>query len=118
MGDPGINLGFCTKTANVWKVLGYVVLIFKIVIPLLLIIFGMVDLGKAVISSDEKAINKAVSTLIKRFIAAVVIFFIPTLVNALFAVLNITTSVTADSAKCVTCVTDVSNCDTTGAIKV
>ena len=39
--------GFCSQTANIWQVLGYVVMIFKIVIPLLLIVFGMVDLGKA-----------------------------------------------------------------------
>ena len=41
---------FCQSTANIWIIFGYVVTIFKIVIPLLLIVFGMVDLGKAVIS--------------------------------------------------------------------
>ena len=100
---------FCGDTANIWKIFGYIVLVFKIVIPLLLIVFGMVDLGKAVVSSDEKAISKAVSTLIKRFIAAVVVFFVPTLVNALFNVLTITTGV-GDYNTCVTCVTDVNSC--------
>lgn len=100
---------FCGDTANIWRVLGYIVLVFKIVIPLLLIVFGMVDLGKAVVSSDEKAISKAVSTLIKRFVAAVVVFFVPTIVNALFNVLTITTGV-GDYDKCVTCVTDVGHC--------
>lgn len=104
---------FCARTASIWGVLGYVVLIFKIIIPLLLIILGMVDLGKAVVSSDDKAISKSVSTLVKRFIAAIIIFFIPTIVSAIFnAVANIDIQ-DADYNKCVQCVTNVSNTDCT-----
>lgn len=99
---------FCSDTAGIWGVLGWVVVILKIVIPLILIVLGMIDLGKAVVSSDEKAINKSVTTLVKRFIAAIVIFFIPTIVSALFnAVVGI--NITADDFNlCVQCVTDVS----------
>lgn len=55
--------------------------IFQIGIPILLIVFGSIDLGKAVMSSDDKEIKGATGKLIKRAIAAVVIFFIPFLVN-------------------------------------
>ena len=110
-------LDFCSKTANIWQVLGYVVMVIKIIIPLLLIIFGMVDLGKAVISSDDKAISKAVNQLIRRFIAAVVVFFIPTIVSALFNALSIMSSEEQkDYNVCVQCVTNVGSCDTTGVI--
>ena len=104
---------FCHDTARIWGVVGYVVLVLKIVIPLLLIIFGMVDLGKAVISSDEKAMSKSVGTLLKRFIAAVVVFFVPTLVSALFNALSVTDLVN-DANQCIQCVTDVNHatCDT------
>ncbi len=98
---------FCQNTSNIWAILGYVVLVMKIVIPLLLIIFGMVDLGKAVVSSDEKAISKSVGTLIKRFIAAVIVFFIPAIVSALFNVLGILNS--GDYNVCVQCVTNVND---------
>lgn len=106
-----IGAGFCAETANVWQVLGYIVMIIKIVIPLLLIIMGMVDLGKAVISSDDKAINKSVTTLIKRFIAAVLVFFIPTIVSALFnAVTRLTDN--TDYNICVQCITNANGeCD-------
>ena len=53
---------------------------FSIVIPIALIIFGTIDLGKAVIASDEKEVKGAQSRLIKRFIYAALVFFIPTLV--------------------------------------
>lgn len=109
---------FCAETANIWKILGYVVLVFKIVIPLLLIIFGMVDLGKAVVSSDDKAISKAVGSLVKRFIAAVVLFFVPTIVNAIVSVIGLSTGA-GDYQICINCVTDVNNnCETSNAIGV
>lgn len=109
--------GFCAQTANIWKVLGYVVTIFKIVIPLLLIILGMVDLGKAVVSSDDKAISKSVSALVKRFIAAIVVFFVPTIVSAIFNALSIMSEAEqADYNVCVQCVTNVGSCDTSGVV--
>lgn len=72
---------FCKNTANIWQIVGYVLLIFKIVIPLLLIIFGMVDLGKAVIASKSDEIKKATTSLAMRAVAAVVIFLLPTIIS-------------------------------------
>lgn len=108
--------GFCSDTANIWNVLGYVVTVIKIVIPLALIILGMVDLGKAVVSSDDKAISKSVGALIKRFIAAVVMFFIPTIVSALFNAIDLMNDADeADYNICVQCVTG-GTCDTSTAV--
>lgn len=55
-------------------------------IPILLIIFGSIDLGKAVMSSDDKEIKGATSKFIKRVIYAVVIFFIPFIVNLVMGI--------------------------------
>lgn len=52
-------------------------------IPILLIILGTIDLGKAVIASDEKEVKAAQSRLIKRFIYAALVFFVVTLVSVL-----------------------------------
>lgn len=57
--------------------------IIKIGIPILLIIMGSIDLGKAVMASDDKEIKSATSKLIKRAIAAVAIFFAVTLVDVI-----------------------------------
>lgn len=99
------EIGFCTSTANIWHLLSFVVLIIKIVIPLALIILGMVDLGKAVISSDDKAIGKAVGALVRRFIAAVVVFFIPTIISAIFNIIGVFGDQQADYSVCVECIT-------------
>ena len=79
---------FCTETANVWQVVGWIMMVFKIIIPLLLIIFGMLDLGKAVTSNKEDEIKKATASLMRRAIAAVVIFFIPTLVGVIMGLVK------------------------------
>ena len=109
-----LSEAFCASTSNIWNLLGIVVNIFKIVIPLILIILGMVDLGKAVIASDDKAISKAVSSLIQRFIAAVVMFFVPTIVSAVFNALSIIGD-EKDYNVCVQCVTNQSGTICQGA---
>ncbi len=59
----------------------------QIVIPIGLIIYGTIDLGKAVIASDEKEVKAAQSRLIKRFIYAALVFFVVTLVSALMSII-------------------------------
>ena len=54
--------------------------IIQIGVPIILIVMGSIDLGKAVLSSDDKEIKGAVSKLIKRAIAAVAVFFVSTIV--------------------------------------
>lgn len=60
------------------------VTVLKIFIPVALIFFGMLDLGKAVIASDDKAMKENQSKLIKRFIYAVLVFVIFSLVQVVF----------------------------------
>lgn len=57
--------------------------IVQIVIPIILIVYGVIDLGKAVIASDEKEIKTAQNRLIKRCIYAGLIFFVVTLVSVI-----------------------------------
>lgn len=62
--------------------------IIQIIIPIILIIFGVIDLGKAVIASDEKEIKAAQSRLIKRCIYAAAIFFVVTLVSLVMDIVS------------------------------
>lgn len=61
--------------------------IIQIGIPIILIVMGSIDLGKAVLSSDEKAIKAAQGSLIKRCIAAVAVFFVVTIVTVLMSLI-------------------------------
>lgn len=53
----------------------------RIAVPLLLIVFGVLDFSKAVFSSSEDNIKKTREKFIKRIVAAVLVFLAPILVN-------------------------------------
>jgi len=77
-----------------------VVLLIKIVVPILLIIFGMLDLGKAVVASKEDEIKKGQQLFIKRVIAAVIVFFVIQIVQI---VIRFVSGNDADVANCFNC---------------
>ena len=63
----------------------------KVLGPSLTIILSSIDYIKAIVLSDEKQVRKVNSNFVKRMIAAVLLFFIPTLVEVIFNILGITT---------------------------
>ena len=81
------------------------VTVLKIFIPVALIFFGMLDLGKAVIASDDKAMKENQSKLIKRFIYAVLVFLIVTLVQTVIGFIsNSGASVSDDDVNVQACI--------------
>lgn len=59
-----------------------------IIIPIVLIVFAVIDFGKAVIASDEKEVKQAQSRLIKRAIYAALIFLVVYLVQAVMDIVS------------------------------
>lgn len=110
-------MDFCEKTASIWQIVGYGLLILKIVVPLILIILASIDFGKAVISNDDKMIKGAATSLLKRTIAAIAIFFVPTIVSVAFNfIAGFTTSMKDDYGNCVNCLTNPNGkCDTSNS---
>ena len=76
--------GFCVSTQDVWIFVGKIVTIIKIIIPAILVVLGIISFGKAVIADDDKEIKSAVTKLIKKVVLGVFIFFIPTILSAIF----------------------------------
>lgn len=69
---------------QVMRIVNIVITIIKIAVPILLIIFIMIELISAI--TDEEKLKKVTSGAVKKFIAAVLIFLIPTLVQAIVVV--------------------------------
>lgn len=63
-------------TGTIPYMVSTIVLFIKIAVPVLLIIFGMLDLGKAVVASKEDEIKKSQQLFVKRAISAVIVFFV------------------------------------------
>ena len=100
-------LDFCTDSAAIWKLTGQVINIFKIVIPIIIVLLAMVDLGKAVMAGEEKEIKTAQKLVIKRLIYGVVLFFAVTIVQTVFGLVDTNYKTGGDDiegAKCWTCV--------------
>lgn len=110
------NLGFCAKTASFWQLIGRILWVFLIAIPLLVIIFGSIDLGKAVVASKDDEIKKAAKSLAMRLIAAVIIWFIPMLVDAVISLVDRDADQVADYKVCQKCVTSPGGTNCTTAI--
>ena len=68
---------------SIFVIARMVVQALQIVVPIALIIWGTIDIGKAVIAGDEKKIKEAQKPFVKRVIAAVVVFLIPFLVSVI-----------------------------------
>ena len=53
----------------------------RVFIPILVVLFGLIDLGKAVTQQKEDDIKKSQGLLIKRIILAAIVFFVVSLVQ-------------------------------------
>ena len=61
------------------------ILVIKIVVPVLLVIFGMMDLMKGITAGKEDEIKKGQQLFIKRLIAGALVFFVFTIVQLLIS---------------------------------
>lgn len=65
----------------------------KIFIPILLILLGTIDMARAVMANDDKGLKDATARLIRRFIIAILFFFITTIVSLIITRIAKTTDV-------------------------
>lgn len=61
-----------------------IILIIQIAVPVILVIFGMMDLMKGLMAQKEDEIKKGQQTFIKRLVAAAIIFFVVAIVKLVF----------------------------------
>ena len=79
---------FCAQTAGIWKVIGFVIYIIRIAIPIIIILLGTLDLGKAVIAGEDKKIKEAQKSFLTRLVYGIAIFFVFNIVDVIFGLLG------------------------------
>ena len=62
--------------------------IIQIAIPIILLVLCTFDLGKAVISSDDKENKKLLKRIVRRLIYALLLFFLITIINLVFTMID------------------------------
>lgn len=85
-----VSCGEVTIPGGVHGIIHLIVLMIQVIVPILLIIWGMFDFAKSVIGGDEDKIKAGQKVFIQRLIAAVIVFLIVTVVQLIIqAVANI-----------------------------
>ena len=80
--------GFNNVPYKIISFIGNIINTIKIIVPILLIIMGIVDMAKAVVSNDDKKMKESTKTFIKRTIYAVLVFFVIAIVQFVFKTLE------------------------------
>ena len=82
-------LSVCTDLAPIVRFIKFGVLpLLYVGIGIIIIIFVIIDIAKAVIASDEKEVKGYQKAAIRRVIYGIVIFFVVVLVNLVFNLLS------------------------------
>lgn len=80
-GALGSNVQIDTKFTTITHT---VILIIQIAVPVILVIFGMIDLMKGIMAQKEDEIKKGQQTFVKRLLAAAIVFFVVAIVKLVF----------------------------------
>lgn len=95
----------CDSLRPVLRIVGYVLLLIKIAVPIILIVVGIVDLMNAVSQKKDDDIKKAQQLLVKRVIAAVMVFLVATLVSIVMRLVG-----NSAYTKCMDCIDHPTSC--------
>lgn len=70
------------------NIMYFALTIIQWVVPVLLILWGTIDLVKSVVAGKEDDIKKNQKTLVRRIISAVIVFLIPAMVSILLGLIG------------------------------
>lgn len=79
-------LDICSDLTPIIKIIQTVVRAVCILVPIVLIVYAIMDLGKAVVASKDDEIKSATNRLIKRVIYGLLIFLVPWLVGLVLGI--------------------------------
>lgn len=103
----GALSNFCNDAHQILGLVGWVLTVFKIAIPLIIIALGLIDLGKAAVSSKPEEIKKCATSLVYRLVGGIAIFFVPTIIMIVFGWISGWDKVSKEVGwdTCYTCIT-------------
>lgn len=78
----------CKNILPILDIARFALTVIQWVAPVLLIIWGTIDLVKSVVAAKEDDIKKSQKTLVKRIISAVILFLIPMAVSVLLGLIG------------------------------
>ena len=94
------------------RIVGYAIFAVKIIVPIVLIIYGTIDVSKAVISGAD-SLQKNLVQFAKRSIAAILVFMAPGVINGIFNLIidGYEDSTGSEYQMCFTCLFNPNDCE-------
>ncbi|MBE6155314.1 MAG: hypothetical protein E7164_00985 [Firmicutes bacterium] len=93
------------------KIFAVIIVVIKVMVPIMLIVTGIMNLGKAVVYEDDNALKKSAQLLLTKFIVGAFIFFIPTIIYSLMEGVHNYDKSTSQFTDCGKCLTSIKTCD-------
>ena len=97
------------------KFVSNIINIIKIATPIILIIMGMIDFAKAVVSNDEKAMKESQSRFIRRVIGGILVFVVVVVIQLIFNMIG--TNSTNQMVTCINCFVN-NECTDTSSLEI
>ena len=94
----------CSNFGGVFGLLGWAYNIIRIAVPIILVVMGMITMMTAVFSKSEDEISKATKSLVQKFIAAIAVFLVLSIVKFIFT--NVVGDTTWAKSSCWNCIVD------------
>ena len=99
------DVNICEDMSYVIRNFGYILTFIKILLPAIIIIFGVTKFIRVVINGDAKEYTKAVKSMLISFIASVIIFLIPPLIGAILTMVTSYDKEESETKACIACLT-------------
>ena len=100
--NPEVVVGF--------RIAGIFITIIKIIVPIVLVVMGMIDLSKAVAEGKDDSLKKSLISFLNRVIAGILIFFVPSIMLALYKFIDGWDNVRGKYETCLQCLLGDSEC--------
>lgn len=95
----------CQDFAKTIRIGGYLILLVKVLLPLIIIVKSSLNLISVVTNGQPEELKKKSNQMVTSLIAGIIIFFVPTIVYTIFGfVSKYNDGITEDSKICVACV--------------
>lgn len=106
------TVNYCEGLKPTFVFIGHLIRLAKILIPIVIIIFGMLDFFKAVTGAKDDELRKSLRSLLFRILAGVCIFFLPAVIDFVFSLVDGWSNSEYESnyQNCFKCVWNVSSC--------
>ena len=111
-GIDNVGDNFCSEPSvqGVLRFFGYFLQIARLVVPIILVVQGTFTFFKAVTSDADSELKKSAYAFGRKVAIGILVFFVPAILDGLFSLFGLFSSVASEYETCKTCLLSPSDC--------